>query len=112
MEILNNAELTRRLLLLENAVMAGKSREVNNTYRSENALNKANNLTPTILTKQGYIDDTEVVFNNVPNGNITVYVEDANGSFLNYSIARMTDMITVSFDKPLEYTATITLSIL
>lgn len=112
MQILNNAELTRRLMLLEQAVMNGKSREVGNTYRSEDALNKADSLTPTVLTKQAYIDDTAVVFNNVPSGNITVYVEDANGSFLNYSVSRVTDMITVSFDKPLEYTATITLSII
>lgn len=68
-------------------------------------------ITPTIITKRGYIDDTEVVFNNVPQGNISVYVEDKNGSFLNYSVSRVTDMITVSFDKPLEYTATVTLSI-
>ena len=70
------------------------------------------NITPTVITKQAYIDDTEVVFNNVPSGNITVYVENENGDFLNYSISRVTDMITVSFDKPLEYTATVTLSIL
>ena len=80
--------------------------------KADSTSNKTDSLTPTILTKQAYIDDAEVVFNNVPNGNITVYVEDENGSFLNYSISRVTDMITVSFDRPLEYTATITLSIL
>ena len=80
--------------------------------KSDNAYNTANALTPTVLTKQGYIGDSEVVFNNVPTGNVTVFVEDGNGTFLNYSISRNTDMITVSFDAPLEYTATITLSIL
>lgn len=80
--------------------------------KTDNTANKVEVITPTILTKQGYIDDTEVVFNNVPSGNVTVYVENENGSFLNYSISRVTDMITVSFEKPLEYTATVTLSIL
>ena len=80
--------------------------------KTDNTANKVDTITPTVITKQGYIDDTEVVFNDVPNGNVTVYVEDENGSFLNYSVARVTDMITVSFDKPLEYTAKVTLSII
>ena len=110
MEILNNAELTRRLLLLENAVMAGKSREVGNTYRSEDALNKADSLTPTVLSKKVSIGDTEVIFNNVPNGNITVFVEDENGNYPNYTMERNSNIITVYFE-PSEYVTTVTLSI-
>ena len=58
MQILDNAELTRRLLLLENAVMAGKSREVGNTYRSEDADNKVSNTIPQVNKNTSDISDT------------------------------------------------------
>ena len=60
MEIINNAELTRRLLLLENAVMAGKSREVGNTYRSEDADNKVNNTIPQVDENTVGVSDNDI----------------------------------------------------
>lgn len=109
---LSIAEITRRLNGLERTVYGSKKREYDNTSRSENAITKVDAVTPTVLTKQGYIDDKEVVFNDVPSGNVSVYIEDSGGNFINYKISRVSNMITVSFDEPLEYTATIILSIL
>ena len=105
-------DLEERLNTFEQSLIQMGINQTPITDKVYDTANKVDNLTPTVITKQAYIDDTEVVFNNVPSGNITVYVENENGDFLNYSISRVTDMITVSFDKPLEYTATVTLSIL
>jgi len=105
-------DLEERVNSLEDALTEMAKTNVVKTEKIDNTSNKVDHLTPTVITKQAYIDDTEVVFTNVPSGNITVYVENENGDFLNYSISRVTDMITVSFEKPLEYTATVTLSIL
>ena len=105
-------DLEERLNAFEQSLIQMGINQTPIVDKVDDTANKVEVITPTILTKQAYIDDTEVVFSDVPSGNITVYVENENGDFLNYSISRVTDMITVSFDKPLEYTATITLSIL
>jgi len=105
-------DLEERLNTFEQSLIQMGINQTPITDKVYDTANKVEVITPTILTKQAYIDDTEVVFTNVPSGNITVYVENENGDFLNYSISRVTDMITVSFEKPLEYTATVTLSIL
>lgn len=63
------------------------------------------NITPWTQTKKAYIDDTEVVFTDVPNGNLTVYCGVA------YSVARSATEVTVSF-APLEEVIDVTISIL
>ena len=68
-------------------------------------------LTPYTETKTAYIDDTEIIFENVPNGNLTVYVKDSEGMYLYCTAERVGDMIKVYFE-PLEYIATVTISIL
>lgn len=68
------------------------------------------NITPYTDTKTAYISDTEAVFNNVPDGNMSVYIKDENGSYPDYSVERTIDTVTVSF-APLEYITTITISI-
>ena len=108
MQILDNAELTRRLLLLENAVMAGKDREIGNTYRSEDALNKVDSITPYTETKTGYYGEKEKTFYNVPNGNITVLFDNYAG---NYAVNRISDRVTISFDT-LTVQTNITISVL
>jgi hypothetical protein len=63
------------------------------------------NITPWTQTKKAYIDDTEVVFTDVPNGNLTVYCDVA------YSVVRSATEVTVSF-APLEEVIDVTISIL
>lgn len=108
MQILSNAELTKRLKALEQAFFASRSREVDNTYRSEDALNKADALTPTVLTKTAYIGDSEVVFTDVPSGNLNVF-------FTNYFGIYRTEIsgnrLVVSFE-PLEEVTQVTITIL
>jgi len=110
MRVLSNAELTQRLEKLEQSFFASRSREVDNTYRSEDALNKADALTPYTETKTAYIGDTEVMFTDAPNGNLTVYVTDSNGNIPNYTVTKA-EYIKVTFNEPLESVATVTISI-
>ena len=70
-------------------------------------------VTPTTFTKTAYIGDIEVTFENVPNGNITVYAEDTEGNHPYFLIAkREQDNVTVAYANPFEYVTTITISIL
>jgi len=72
--------------------------------------NAVENITPYTETKTAYLGDTEVVFNGVKDGNLTVYVKDEQGNYPNYTVERTQDIITVYFE-PLEYITTITISI-
>ena len=68
-----------------------------------------NEVTPYTDTKTAYIDDTEVTFADVPQGNLTVYFE-SNGGYPNYNVSRNGDRVTITFE-PLEYIGTVTISV-
>lgn len=61
-------------------------------------------------TKTAYLGDTEITFDSVPSGNLSVYVTDAEGNYPNFTAERTGDRITVRFE-PLEYVTTVTISI-
>lgn len=65
------------------------------------------NITPYTETKTAYIGDTEVVFTNVPQGNLSVYFDTPT----DYAINRESNNIEVSFE-PLEDVTTVTISII
>lgn len=62
---------------------------------------------PTTLSKTAYIDDTEVTFENVPQGNMSVYVGGVNHTLFE----RDGDRVTVRFE-PLEEVTEVTISII
>jgi len=64
-------------------------------------------LTPYTETKTAYYGEKEKPFYNVPNGNVTVFFSNYTGD---YSINRISDRVTVSFDTLTEQTD-ITISI-
>lgn len=64
------------------------------------------NITPYTETQTAYIDDTEVVFENVPHGNLTVY------SPVPCVANRVEDVAVVTFNEPLEEVIDVTISIL
>ena len=66
-------------------------------------------VTPYTESKTAYIDDTEVTFADVPQGNLTVYFE-SNGGYPNYNVSRNGDRVTITFE-PLEYIGTVTISV-
>ena len=61
--------------------------------------------TPYTETKTAYIDDTFLVFTNVPSGNLTVYFDKP------YTVEREADRVTVRFEA-LEEVTPITISII
>ena len=98
-----------RVTNLENLVNAlVKSRALDKEYTDADingTRQSVANITPWTQTKKAYIDDTEVVFTDVPNGNLTVYCDVA------YSVVRGATEVTVSF-APLEEVIDVTISIL
>lgn len=74
----------------------------------DSTANKVDALTPNTYTKTAYYGESEKTFYGVANGNITVYFDNYNG---NYSVSRVSDRVTVSFDTLTDSTK-ITLSII
>ena len=64
-------------------------------------------ITPWTASKTAYIDDTSVSFENVPNGNMSVYVGGVNHTLFE----RDGDRIVVKFE-PLEEVTEVTISII
>ena len=62
-------------------------------------------VTPVTMTKTAYIDDTEVVFDNVPQGNVTAYMT------VPHTVEREGNRVTVRFE-PLEEVQTVTINII
>lgn len=106
--------LETRVKNLENLVNSLSKKIDNNKYYTDADLNgtrqSISNITPYKQTKTAYIGDTEVIFNGVIDGNMTVYVKDSNGGYPNYTVERNADIVTVYFE-PLEYITDVTISI-
>ena len=62
-------------------------------------------VTPTVIIKTAYIDDTECVFTDVPQGSIDVYMD------IPHSMEREDDKVIVKF-APLEEVTDVTLKII
>lgn len=105
MQALTNLELTTRLLALEQAFIEAQNRNIDNTYRSEANERNITRITPYTETKTAYIDDTFIVFTNVPDGNLTIYFDKP------YKVDREADRVTVRFEA-LEEVTPITISII
>ena len=63
-------------------------------------------VTPYTESKTAYILDTEIVFNSVPQGNMSVFFSIPT----DYTIERVSDSVVVSFE-PLEEVTEVTISI-
>ena len=74
--------------------------------KTDDTSNKVEQITPTTYTKTAYIGDTEVVFTDVPSGNLTVFTNN----LIAYSMAKDNDRVIVSFE-PLTEVTNITISI-
>lgn len=62
-------------------------------------------VTPYTETKTAYISDTQMVFSDVPSGNLSVYFDKP------YTVERESDRITITFEA-LEEVTPITISII
>lgn len=105
--------LEERVTNLENLVNAlVKSRTMDKMY-TEADINGTRqsvaNITPTVMTQKGYIQDKEVMFENVPSGNITVYCAVP---YVMYDDRNKTNIVYVHFIESLKEVIDVTISIL
>lgn len=107
-------ELEKRLSNLENLVNYLSEQITNIKQYSDadmaGARQGISNVTPTTYTKTAYIGDAGVVFDNVPSGNLSVFVVDELGNIPDYMVTR-TDYVKVVFPEPLNRVTTVTISI-
>lgn len=104
------AKLEKQFANFNRAYLQSQKNQTSVTSKVDTTSNNVETLTPYTDQKNGYIGDTEVLFTGVPAGKLSVFIEDSEGNYPNYTIERISDKITVSFD-PLEYVATITISV-
>ena len=90
---------------LQNAFLQSQRNAVPTTDKVYDTASKVEQITPYTMSKEAYIGDTECIFNDVPQGNITVYFNKP------YTIERMTDKVIIQFE-PLDEVTTITINII
>lgn len=102
-------DIETRVTNLENMLASIVNTLSNNKFYTdadiEGVRQSVSEVTPYTETKTAYIDDTFIVFTNVPSGNLTVYFDKP------YTVEREADRVTVKFE-PLEDVTTITISII
>lgn len=102
-------DLETRVKNLEDMLASIVNTIGNNKFYTDADVNgvrkSVSDITPYTETKTAYIDDTEVVFENVPSGNLTVYFDG------DYTIEREDNRITIMFE-PLEEVKEVTISII
>ena len=72
-----------------------------NADTGKSAMAQVMKITPYTETKTAYYGESEKVFYNVPQGNISVFFNNYNG---NYKINRISDRVLVTFDTLKDYT--------
>jgi uncharacterized protein YoxC len=108
-ELINN-DIQQQIDTIDNSLENLSSDISYQQSQINNVSNDVNNITPTIITKTAYIDDTELLFNNVPDGVISVSTQDTEGNEINYSMQRVGNTVRFTFD-PLTLVTEITLTI-
>ena len=100
-------DLEERLNNLEDAVTQMAENNVIKTERIDDTSNRVDTLTPYKAVKTAYIGDTEVVFENVPSGNLSIF------GLLSrlYRVERDSDRVTITLFEPLEDVTEVTISI-
>ena len=58
---------------LQEAFLQSQSNQAESQGQIDDTTNKVDRIEPTTFTKTAYIGDTEVVFDNIPSGQITVH---------------------------------------
>ena len=100
-----------RVANLENLVHALSQKIDNNKYYTDADMQgnrqSISNVTPYTETKTAYIGDTEISFDNVPSGNLSVFADNIN----EYRTDRVGSTLNIDFIKPLEEVTEVTISI-
>jgi hypothetical protein len=94
-----------QLASLQAAFIQSQKNQVPITGKVDDTANRVTEITPWTATKTAYIGDTECIFTDVPQGNLTVYLT------IPYTVERMDNRVTVRFDT-LEEVTDIAISII
>lgn len=100
-------QLEKRVAQLEQSVKQMAKNNVTFVGKVDDTSNRVTAITPYTETKTAYYGEKEKTFYNVPNGMLNVYFTNYGGD---YSVSRVSDILTVSFDTLTEQTD-ITISI-
>ncbi len=100
-------DLEKRVAQLEELVLQIAKGNVNTIGRVDDTSNKVTAITPYTETKTAYYGEKEKSFYDIPDGRMSVYFTNYGGD---YSVSRVSDILTVSFDTLTEQTD-ITISI-
>lgn len=92
------SDLEKRVAQLEQMVLQMARGNVSTVEKVDDTSNRVTAITPYTETKTAYIGDTEVTFENVPTGYLTVF------GLSEYSVDRQNDRITITFDAVEEVT--------
>jgi hypothetical protein len=98
-------QLESRLNNLQNAFLQSQKNQVPVTAKTDDTANKVVDITPWTATKTAYIDDTECIFEGVPQGNVTVYCS------VPHTVEKQDNRVVVKFEALTEVVE-ITISIL
>ena len=98
------AKLEKQIKRLNGSVLQMQKNQTPQTATLDNTVSGLDAITPYTETKQGYIGDTEITFNNVPSGNVSVF------GLNSYSIAWELGDLKIAFPA-LEEVTDITISI-
>lgn len=105
------SDLEKRVAQLEQLVLQIAKGNVNTIGKVDDTSNKVTAITPYTETKTAYIGDYQVLFENTPQGILTVSAVDSEGGFPAYVLEREGGIISVHFDNPLDYVTTVSISI-
>ena len=98
-------QLESRLNNLQNAFLQSQKNQIPVTAKTDDTANKVVDITPWTATKTAYIDDTECIFEEVPQGNVTVYCS------VPHTIEKQDGRVIVKFEA-LKESKEITISII
>lgn len=104
------AKLEKQMKRLNGSLLQMQKNQTPQTETLDNTVSGLDAITPYTETKTAYIGDTEIVFTDVPDGNLSVYVKDVEGNYPNHTIERLLDKVTVRFDS-LENLTEVTISV-
>ena len=90
---------------LQDAFFTSQRNLVPTTAKVDSTANKVDSMTPYTASKTAYIGDTEITFMDVPEGNMTVYLNKP------YTVDRDGSIVTIYFEA-LEEVTDITISII
>lgn len=107
-ERINRLEI--QMANLQNAFLQSQKNAVPITDKVYDTANKVEQITPYTESKTAYIEDTEVIFEDVPDGNVSVYMVDSDGHNVPFTVEQTTGQIKVKFEQR-ESIATITIII-